>query len=62
MKSLLVCLGGFVAGVLVGAGQWFALFLCAAGLAAWWFHRADPDSRSLKHIETLGPRPRDRGR
>jgi hypothetical protein len=62
MKSLLASLGAFVAGVFVGAGQWFALFLCAAGLVAWWMHRTDPDSRSLKHIENLGPRPRDKGR
>ena len=32
---LLFALGGFVAGVFVGAGQWFALCVLVASLAAW---------------------------
>jgi hypothetical protein len=67
MKPLLLNLGCFVAGVLVGAGLWFALILCVVGMALWWFGESSTDRRerlrsSLKHIETLGPRPRDRGR
>lgn len=63
MKSLLPCLGGFVAGVFVGAGLWLALILCATGLVAWWFgQQPDRPGSALKHIQNLGPRPRDKGR
>ena len=66
MKNPLPLLGAFVAGVFAGAGMWFALILCMAGLVVWWVERASPGrdliTSSLKHIEHLGPRPRDRGR
>ena len=45
MNPLLLLLGGFIAGVFVGAGQWFALVVCVAALAAWrWHHPGLPPS------------------
>ena len=41
MNPLLLLLGGFIAGVFVGAGQWLALVVCVAALAAWRWLRSD---------------------
>ncbi len=62
---LLPCLAAFVAGVFVGAGLWIALFLCVAGLVAWWVGSPPfaPDRfvTPIKPIKHFGPRPRDGG-
>ncbi len=47
-KLLLLLLGAFVAGVFVGAGQWFALFVFVAALAAWrWLEPPPPSDLPL---------------
>ena len=51
---LLLLLGAFVAGVFVGAGQWFALFVFVAALAMWRWLEPPPSDLPLS---TPKPRP-----
>lgn len=43
VKILLLVLGAFGLGVLVGARQWVALLLLAAGFVAWCWLRPPPN-------------------
>jgi hypothetical protein len=50
-------LGGFVAGVFVGAGQWFALLVLVAALVAWRFLQLPPRDPPSSETQPNPPRP-----